>query len=85
MGRVRDIVRGLPPALVALNMFFTACQSQPPASAPPAATTAAAAAQPAPAPNTTSGQGGSVTIGLDQEPPTLDPEASPSAITFYIT
>jgi peptide/nickel transport system substrate-binding protein len=85
MGRVRGILRGLPPALVALNLFFTACQSQPPASAPPAATTAAAAAQPAPAPNTTSGQGGSVTIGLDQEPPTLDPEASPSAITFYIT
>src|SRR5215831_11661858 len=30
-------------------------------------------------------QGGTVTIGVDQEPPTMDPEASPSAITFYIT
>lgn len=29
--------------------------------------------------------GGTLTIGLDQEPPTLDPEASPSAITFYVT
>lgn len=30
-------------------------------------------------------QGGSLTVGLDQEPPTMDPHASPSAITFYIT
>ena len=84
------IVRALLPALAALSLFVAACQSQPPASAPsgaaaptsaaPAQPTAAAAAAPArPA------QGGSVTIGLDQEPPTLDPEASPSAITFYIT
>jgi len=28
--------------------------------------------------------GGTLTIGLDQEPPTLDPEASPSAVTFQI-
>lgn len=28
--------------------------------------------------------GGTFTIGLDQEPPTLDPEASPSASTFQI-
>ncbi|HLN12364.1 MAG TPA: ABC transporter substrate-binding protein [bacterium] len=28
--------------------------------------------------------GGTLTIGLDQEPPTLDPEASPSASTFQI-
>src|SRR5437588_590180 len=42
-----------------------------------AATSAAPAAQPT--------QGGTLTIGLDQEPPTLDPGASPSAITFYIT
>ena len=26
-----------------------------------------------------------LTIGLDQEPPTLDPHASPSAVTFQIT
>jgi len=29
-------------------------------------------------------QGGTLTIGLDQEPPTLDPQASPSASTFVI-
>jgi peptide/nickel transport system substrate-binding protein len=29
-------------------------------------------------------QGGTLTIGLDQEPPTLDPHASPSAVTFQI-
>ncbi|HLJ60000.1 MAG TPA: ABC transporter substrate-binding protein [bacterium] len=28
--------------------------------------------------------GGTLTVGLDQEPPTLDPEASPSAVTFQI-
>jgi peptide/nickel transport system substrate-binding protein len=28
--------------------------------------------------------GGTVVIGLDQEPPTLDPHASPSAVTFQI-
>ena len=29
--------------------------------------------------------GGELVIGLDQEPPTMDPHASPSAITFYVT
>ncbi len=29
--------------------------------------------------------GATLTIGLDQEPPTLDPHASPSAVTFQIT
>ncbi len=29
--------------------------------------------------------GGEIVIGLDQEPPTLDPHASPSAVTFQIT
>ena len=28
--------------------------------------------------------GGTLTIGLDQEPPTLDPHASPSAVTFQV-
>jgi ABC-type transport system substrate-binding protein len=28
--------------------------------------------------------GGTVVIGLDQEPPTLDPHASPSAVTYQI-
>ena len=37
----------------------------------------AAGAAPAP--------GGTVTIGLDQEPPTLDPHATPSAVTYQIT
>jgi peptide/nickel transport system substrate-binding protein len=30
-------------------------------------------------------QGGTLTIGVDQEPPTMDPHASPSAITFTIS
>lgn len=29
-------------------------------------------------------QGGTLTVGLDQEPPTLDPHASPSAVTYQI-
>jgi peptide/nickel transport system substrate-binding protein len=29
--------------------------------------------------------GATLTVGLDQEPPTMDPHASPSAITFYVT
>lgn len=29
--------------------------------------------------------GGELVVGLDQEPPTLDPHASPSAVTFQIT
>jgi peptide/nickel transport system substrate-binding protein len=28
--------------------------------------------------------GGTLVIGLDQEPPTLDPHASPSAVTYQI-
>jgi peptide/nickel transport system substrate-binding protein len=83
------IVRAFPPALAALSLFVAACQSQPPAApSGPAAPTTAAVAKPtaaAAAAPARPAQGGSVTIGLDQEPPTLDPEASPSAITFYIT
>jgi len=30
-------------------------------------------------------RGGTLTIGLDQEPPTIDPHASPSAVTYQIT
>lgn len=29
-------------------------------------------------------RGGSLTVGLDQEPPTIDPHASPSAVTYQI-
>ena len=46
---------------------------------PTAAATKAAQATPAPA------KGGTISIGVDQEPPTMDPHASPSAITFYMT
>ncbi|HUY98791.1 MAG TPA: ABC transporter substrate-binding protein [Thermomicrobiaceae bacterium] len=49
------------------------------AATPSAASTTAAQATPAPA------KGGTISIGIDQEPPTFDPHASPSAITFYIT
>src|SRR6516164_5481893 len=86
------LVRPLPPALAALSLFLAACQSQPPAAAPPASTPAPANATTAPAGGAAGTpvvaaptQGGTVTIGVDQEPPTMDPEASPSAITFYIT
>jgi peptide/nickel transport system substrate-binding protein len=95
MGTFGRFVRALPPGLAALGLFVAACQSQPPASAPPAApaATSAAATQPtsaaaaAPAATAPAGasSGGALTIGVDQEPPTMDPEASPSAITFYIT
>jgi peptide/nickel transport system substrate-binding protein len=37
-----------------------------------------------PAEGATRPSGGTVVIGLDQEPPTLDPHASPSAVTFQI-
>jgi peptide/nickel transport system substrate-binding protein len=94
MGTTARLVRPLPPALAALSLLLAACQSQPPA-APSVATSApASAAAPATTPSggaTTQPasaaptQGGTVTIGVDQEPPTMDPEASPSAITFYIT
>ena len=53
-------------------------------------------ATPAPAVNTPSAatapaavvppkKGGTLVVGLASEPPTMDPHASPSAITFYIT
>ncbi len=57
----------------------TSASGSPAASASAAAVTTATAAGPAPK------QGGTLTVGLDQEPPTMDPHASPSAITFYIT
>ena len=83
-------VRPLPQLVAALSLFLAACQSQPPAAPaappisapPPAAATSAPAAQPTSGAAATATQGGTVIIGLDQEPPTMDPEASPSAITF---
>ncbi len=51
----------------------------------PAATTAASTATATEASGPPPKQGGTLTIGVDQEPPTMDPHASPSAITFYIT
>src|SRR5262247_1802312 len=36
------------------------------------------------APGALAQTGGTLVIGLDQEPPTLDPHASPSAVTFQI-
>lgn len=85
-------------SLTCIGAFLlTACASQAPNTVAPAPTAKATSA----ATNTTTGsattgqtpaanatqptQGGTLTIGLDQEPPTLDPGASPSAITFYIT
>jgi peptide/nickel transport system substrate-binding protein len=88
---MRLVVRPLPQLLAALSLGLAACQSQPTAApaAPPVsvAPTSAPGAQPASGGGTTpvTQGGGTVTIGLDQEPPTMDPEASPSAITFYLT
>ena len=49
------------------------------------AVVAAVALAPAPAPGPAEGQTGStVVLALDQEPPTLDPHASPSAVTYQI-
>jgi peptide/nickel transport system substrate-binding protein len=83
----RPLVRPLPALVAAVSLFLAACQSQPPAApAAPAAPPAQPAAAPTSvAPVAAATQGGTVTIGLDQEPPTMDPEASPSAITFYLT
>ena len=36
------------------------------------------------APDALAQSGGTLVIGLDQEPPTLDPHASPSAVTYQI-
>src|SRR5262249_7953172 len=36
------------------------------------------------APTAAAQTGGTLVIGLDQEPPTLDPHASPSAVTYQI-
>jgi len=79
-------MRNVVPYLFALlSLGLAACQSQPPAApvAPPVSGAPPAVATVAPAAQATSGA--TVTIGLDQEPPTMDPEASPSAITFYLT
>lgn len=94
MGTFGRFVHALPSGVAALGLFLAACRSQPPASAPPAApastnaaaqpTSVAGAAQATSAPAGAT-RGGTLTIGVDQEPPTIDPEASPSAITFYIT
>jgi len=49
------------------------------------ATAAPAAVQPTKAPAAAAKtKGGTLTVGLNQEPPTMDPEASPSAVTFQI-
>ncbi len=57
-----------------------ACGAQPPSA--PASTQPAQGATAAPAAPV---KGGTVTIGLDAEPPTMDPHASPSAVTFFIS
>ena len=64
----------------ATSAATTATSASSPASSSPAATTAATATQ-----TSTAKQGGKVAIAVDQEPPTLDPHASPSAITFTMT
>lgn len=78
---------------VLLVPLIVACSSQAPAAATTAPTAAAraavtagtqggAAASPA---SRTPTKGGRLIVALDQAPPTLDPHASPSAVTFQIT
>jgi peptide/nickel transport system substrate-binding protein len=62
------------PAASPSSPLITATSTEP---SPVRAVTPAASSQPV--------MGGTLIIGVDQEPPTMDPHASPSAITFYIT
>jgi len=59
-----------------LAFVLTACPAPAPSGAPSDAADAGEEAAP---------EGATLTVGLDQEPPTMDPHASPSAITFYVT
>ncbi|MBI5879741.1 MAG: hypothetical protein HZB53_19015 [Chloroflexi bacterium] len=65
--------------LVATTWLLGACGPSP--AAEPTKAAGATSAPPVAAPV----KGGAVTIGLDSEPPTMDPHASPSAVTFYIS
>jgi peptide/nickel transport system substrate-binding protein len=79
--------------VVLLSLVVTACAPTP-TPAPVVAPAAPVAAQPTSAPAVAAAtavpaaakpaQGGTLTAGLFQEPPTMDPEASPSAVTYYI-
>jgi len=69
--------------------LLTSCASQPP-SAPAAASAAPAAPVGAASPSAATGasgvqMGGRLIVALDQPPPSLDPQASPSAVTFEVT
>jgi peptide/nickel transport system substrate-binding protein len=78
--------------IVIVSLVLAACGPTPAPSEPTqAAAPTAAAEQPTAAPQPTEepaaagpAMGGTMTIGLNQEPPTMDPHASPSAITFYM-
>lgn len=87
--RVRPF--GLLGAFVLLFLLLAACSSQAPAVATMVPTAVAgsggtqgpgAASPAATAPRT---KGGRLVVALDQAPPTLDPHASPSAVTYQIT
>ncbi len=93
---MRLTYRAVLAALFVLALAVAACAQTPAApsggaqpSAPTAASGSAAgsgAAAPKEAAKAAAPQkGGTLTIGLDSEPPTLDPHASPSAVSFYIT
>lgn len=82
------ILRGLGAGLsmAGLGALLAACGG----GAPPAPSVgpASSAAGTAPAVSSSAAaptKGGAMVVGLDQEPPTLDPHASPSAITYFIT
>lgn len=93
---MRTAYRCLFVLVIALALVMAACSqaaptsqapaAQKPAEAPKSAPADAKAAAPqapaakAPAPT----KGGTLTVGLDSEPPTMDPHASPSAITYYM-
>ncbi len=87
-------VRFLSVVLFAVPLL-AGCASQAPSTpsaAPPttpAATTASSVASPAAgattAPKPAAQKGGRIVVGLDSAPPTLDPQASPSAVTYEMT
>ncbi|MDP9359191.1 MAG: ABC transporter substrate-binding protein [Chloroflexota bacterium] len=70
----RDVVRLLGVAGATPLAAWMLAGSVAPASAQDTSTTSAEEPQP----------GGELIVGLDQEPPTLDPHASPSAVTYQI-
>jgi len=70
---------------VVLILALSGCSSQAPTTATTAPSAAGVAASAAATPAATKQRGGRLVVSLDSAPPTLDPHASPSAVTFEMT